>query len=192
MASDQSLHVAYGGKPLTSHAVCWWKVRTWDQGGTPSAWSAPARWTMGLLDATDWSARWIGWDGGDETEDFAVLKRASWIWYPEGTPTIGAPIGTRYFRRTIDIPGGRRVRKARWLITADNSFNAYVNGQPVGGGQSWETVEAIDVTGQLRSGANTLAVAATNAPDRNVGSRQEPRGVDRSPRGRHSKTASPC
>ena len=50
VASDQSLHVAYGGKPLTSHAVCWWKVRVWDQDGNVSAWSTPARWTMGMLD----------------------------------------------------------------------------------------------------------------------------------------------
>jgi alpha-L-rhamnosidase len=177
VASDQSLHVVYEGKPLTSHAMCWWKVRSWDQGGTPSTWSEPARWTMGLLGATDWSARWIGWDGGDETEDYAVLKRASWIWYPGGTPTIGAPIGTRYFRRTIRLPEGRRVQKARWLMTADNSFIAYINGKPVGSGQSWKAFEAIDVTDQLRSGANTLAVAATNAPDPNVGPDKNPAGL---------------
>ncbi len=177
VASDQSLHVVYGGKPLTSHAAFWWKVRAWDQGGTPSAWSGPARWTMGLLDAKDWSARWIGWDGGDETEDFAVLKRAAWIWYPGGTPTTGAPIGTRYFRRTIDIPAGRRVQRARWLMTADNSFIASVNGKPVGSGRSWKEVEAIDVTDALRPGSNTLAVAATNAPDPKVGPDKNPAGL---------------
>ena len=46
VASSQSLHVPYGGKPLASHDVCWWKVRVWDKDGTPSAWSPPARWTM--------------------------------------------------------------------------------------------------------------------------------------------------
>ena len=36
VASSQSLHVPYGGKPLTSHAECWWKVRVWDQDGNVS------------------------------------------------------------------------------------------------------------------------------------------------------------
>ena len=34
---------------------CWWKVRVWDQDGTPSAWSTPAHWTMGPLEAGDWT-----------------------------------------------------------------------------------------------------------------------------------------
>ena len=42
VASDQSLHVVYAGKPLVSHATCWWKVRVWDQDGKASDWSAPA------------------------------------------------------------------------------------------------------------------------------------------------------
>ena len=95
VASDQSLHVSYAGKPLASHATCWWMVRVWDQDSKVSGWSKPARWSMGMLDATDWSARWIGFDGGEETEvPFASLGDASWIWYPGGNSTIGAPIGT--------------------------------------------------------------------------------------------------
>src|SRR4051794_10669141 len=35
-ASSQSLHSAYAGKPLRSHAVCVWKVQVWDQAGTVS------------------------------------------------------------------------------------------------------------------------------------------------------------
>ncbi len=68
VVSDHSQHVPYAGKTLMSHATCWWKVRVWDQDGKESTWSAPARWTMGLLDPRDWSARWIGWDGGEETD----------------------------------------------------------------------------------------------------------------------------
>ena len=60
-ASDRSNGIAYAGKPLRSGEQCWWKVRVVDQAGRASAWSAPARWTMGILRATDWQgARWIG------------------------------------------------------------------------------------------------------------------------------------
>ena len=60
VVSDESAHVAYAGSALPSRQRCWWKVRTWDRAGAASAWSAPATWTMGLLQALDWQAQWIG------------------------------------------------------------------------------------------------------------------------------------
>ena len=58
-AGDDSIHVVYAGSPLASRAAAFWKVRTWDRDGHPSAWSDPASWTMGLLSPCDWQARWI-------------------------------------------------------------------------------------------------------------------------------------
>lgn len=59
VALGQSVHVAYIGVPLRSR--CYWKVRAWtDQGET--AWSTPARWSMGLLNYLDWKGCWIGPD----------------------------------------------------------------------------------------------------------------------------------
>jgi len=59
VASDQQNLVEYAGKPLTSETPCHWKVRVWDSAGQPSAWSPPARWTMGLLQPGAWTADWI-------------------------------------------------------------------------------------------------------------------------------------
>ena len=47
VSSDQSVHVVYAGKPLASGQACFWKVRLWEPGRPASAWSEPARWTMG-------------------------------------------------------------------------------------------------------------------------------------------------
>jgi hypothetical protein len=58
--SDQSINVVYQGKPLASGAICFWKIRIWDEAGRDSTWSKPAKWSMGLLAASDWTARWIG------------------------------------------------------------------------------------------------------------------------------------
>ena len=66
VASDQSIHVEYGGKPLASRMECYWKVRVWDQDGNASGWSTSALWTMGLLKPDDWQAKWIGFQA-DET-----------------------------------------------------------------------------------------------------------------------------
>ena len=57
--SDQTMHIAYAGQPLRARERVWWKVRGWDKQGQPSAWSAPAGWTMGLLQPSDWQAQWI-------------------------------------------------------------------------------------------------------------------------------------
>ena len=62
VGSDATLHVAYDGRPLGSRERCYWKVRVWDRNGRPSPWSKPATWSMGLLDAADWDARWIAFD----------------------------------------------------------------------------------------------------------------------------------
>ena len=51
VASAETAQIAYAGKTLHSRQACWWKVRVWDQDGNASAWSAPARWSMGLLRA---------------------------------------------------------------------------------------------------------------------------------------------
>jgi len=70
--SDQSVYVAYAGKPLVSKTACHWKVRVWlalsgaegDKDNKPGAWSETAKWTMGLLEPGDWQAQWIGAPAG--------------------------------------------------------------------------------------------------------------------------------
>ncbi|RYE19862.1 MAG: hypothetical protein EOP51_19050 [Sphingobacteriales bacterium] len=52
--------IKYSGKELNSRQYCYWKVRVWDENGKVSEWSKPAFWSMGLLQAADWKAQWIG------------------------------------------------------------------------------------------------------------------------------------
>ncbi len=51
--------IHYEGSALESGMQCYWKVRSWNKDGSPSEWSQPASWTVGLLKASDWSAKWI-------------------------------------------------------------------------------------------------------------------------------------
>jgi hypothetical protein len=60
VASDETIQIAYGGKKLKSSQQVFWKVRAWDGSGKVSAWSKPATWTMGVLQNSDWQAKWIG------------------------------------------------------------------------------------------------------------------------------------
>ena len=59
VAGDATHQIEYGGSEPGSRARCYWKVRSWDESGKPSEWSKPASWTTGLLQASDWSAKWI-------------------------------------------------------------------------------------------------------------------------------------
>jgi alpha-L-rhamnosidase len=162
VASDQTLQVAYAGKGLPSEQVCFWKVRVWDQDGRVSDWSAPAQWSMGLLQPDDWKGQWIG---RDEVEQQPKPVTGTWIWYPEGDPTTTAPVGTRYFRRGFNLSGASPVKSAQLIMTADNSFEVFVNGDKVGVGSSFKTIYEFDIAERLRVGLNVIAVAAGNAGD---------------------------
>ena len=161
-ATDQSVLVPYTGRPLDSGMECWWTVRVWDQDGKASSWCKPARWTMGLLHSADWQAKWIGFD---EKESSSALTGTRWIWFPEGQPAKSAPVGTRWFRREFQLPVDRAIKSARWLLAADNSFQASVNGQSAGAGGNFKTATDMNVAALLRAGRNVLAVSVSNAGD---------------------------
>ena len=59
MASEQNAHLVYGGAPLASRQRAFWKVQNFDAEGEPSPWSAVASFEIGLLQPSDWAARWI-------------------------------------------------------------------------------------------------------------------------------------
>lgn len=60
IASSNQLNVPYAGRSLRSHEILFWQVRVWDENNRASDWSAPAKFTVGTLAASEWgSARWI-------------------------------------------------------------------------------------------------------------------------------------
>ena len=167
VSSDRSVNVVYGGEELRSGRRYYWKVRVWDEEGRASGWSRPAYFEMGLLRPSDWEARWIGLER--ESEDGLNFEGVRWIWYPEeGDPASDAPEGTRYFRYSFELPSDRQISSARILITADDGYVLYVNGSRIDASpeapESWREARVVDLTDALRSGTNTLAVAATNRP----------------------------
>lgn len=61
LVSDAMTHIPYTGEPLQSRDMVTWKVRLWDEKDQLGEWSN-ASFEMGLLEESDWLAKWIGGD----------------------------------------------------------------------------------------------------------------------------------
>jgi alpha-L-rhamnosidase len=153
--SSQSVQVSYGGKPLASRSRVWWKVRVWDKAGGSSPWSEPSLWSMGLLKAEDWKAKWIGLDGNEGKPQ--GLRDAQWLWSSQTGP------GMRYFRRTIEISKDRPVTDALLFLVGTGTSTLYVNGSQTGEAKGIKDPISTDITEALRTGTNTVAVSVTSA-----------------------------
>lgn len=160
--SDETTCIIYGGKPLTSGMECFWKIRIWGGERRPSQWSKPAMWTMGLLQDSNWQAKWIGFDKLQKSDCQPLeIKEAKWIWYPDFNEAGQIKPGQRLFRRTFEI-SNENIVKARCFITADDSFQLFVNGHLAGTSRRWDSLKEIIIKDHLRKGKNTIAVSAVN------------------------------
>ena len=146
--SDQSLFVKYEGNKLASKQKVYWQVKFWDEKGLESSWSEVAHFELGLLNNSDWQAKWISVPAGQLTE---IDEHGSVLFRPQ------------YMRKQIEVPA--KVKSARLYITAKGVYEAYINGQKVGAdvmSPGWtpsnKSISTLtyDVTDLLQEGENTL------------------------------------
>ena len=104
IASSSMTHIRYEGQPLCSRDIVAWSVTLWDENGEPGEVSE-SRFELGLLDASDWTAKWIG---GDYKPD---PKRR----YPADC-----------FRK--EFASGGKVKRARLYATARGVYDVMING----------------------------------------------------------------
>jgi len=163
VASGASIQVRYAGGPLQPAKTYFWQVRTWDNQGNSSAWSAVGEWQMGLLSPTDWKgATWIAYDqlpAGRVTVLPVDGKKDTY----NGNNTL--PLLRKAFKAQ------KQPSKATLFISGLGQFEAVVNGKKVGNhflDPGWTKYDqqaqyvAFDVTGQVKSGPNALGVMLGN------------------------------
>lgn len=159
VASPRSFDVDYAGPALASRTRYFWRVRVWTGNRQASGWSRPAWFETAFLRPGQFQGDWIG---AHRTAPALSFEGASWIWHPEGDPADSVPAGTRYFRRTFDLPAGA----AELQVTADDAFTLYVNGREAARSpavaDAWRTASIVDISALLRPGVNVIAVAAVN------------------------------
>ncbi|MDR2815046.1 MAG: family 78 glycoside hydrolase catalytic domain, partial [Prevotellaceae bacterium] len=61
--SPASVMVPYKGDKLSARSLCYWRVRIWNEKGEASAWTAIARFGVGLLSKSDMQGSFIGLTG---------------------------------------------------------------------------------------------------------------------------------
>jgi alpha-L-rhamnosidase len=141
--SDQSLYIIYGGPALESAQKYSWQVRIWDNSGKSSEWSAPARWQMGLLNTSDWKAKWIS------------------PGYTEDTVIRASPL----LRKTFQTK--KQIQSATAFITSLGLYEGFINGKRIGDAYltpGWTNYakriqyQQYDVTPLLSQGNNALGV----------------------------------
>jgi len=166
--SRQSIFIAYKGKALHPAETYFWRVRVWDKNGRPSAWSEVQQFTTGIFDRKDWTnAEWIGY------QEMADSMRV--------VPGVHAPLVNRLadkcmqrsivpqFRKEFAVH--KKVKRALLFITGLGQYECHLNGQKQGDAflsPGWTYYDKrvlyneYDITRQLISGTNAIAVIAGN------------------------------
>ncbi len=138
--TSRMTHIPYRGK-LASRTRVEWKVRLWDENGTEGDWSEPTIFEMGLLNRSDWLARWI-------TGDYTVNRKQR---YPVDCFRKGFKAG--------------KAKKARLYAAACGLYEGRLNGARIGefvlapGHTDYRKrvqYQTYDVTDLLRDGENEL------------------------------------
>jgi alpha-L-rhamnosidase len=138
------MRAEYAGRALRSRERVEWTIVLWDENDAPGGESS-AFFEMGLLNAADWSAKWI-------SADLDIDKK---LHYP-----------VDYFKK--DFSAKQPVTRARLYITACGLYEATLNGAKVGdaeltpGYTDYEKriqYQVFDVTDSLKAGENTLEIA---------------------------------
>lgn len=143
VVESSSMLAKYSGPALESRSALCWRVRLRDENGDWGEWSDTASFELGLLSASDWSAKWI-------TGGYKAGKKHR---YPVDC-----------FRRRF---AAGEIKRARLYITACGLYEARINGEKAGGFvlapgitdyRKRVQYQTYDVTALLREGENELTV----------------------------------
>lgn len=148
VASGATVNIEYRGKPLASRQRCFWKVEVWDKEGHP-AWSAPASWSLGLIQPGDWKAQYVS------------FRDTTPVW--KDTTTLFLP-PAHQLRKDFSV--AKTVKRATVYATALGIYELCLNGRRVGDAwfaPGWTDYHqrayywTHDVTPLVQRGSNTLS-----------------------------------
>ncbi len=161
-----SLNIRYAGPAVDPSTRYFWQVKVWGAAGKPYAESKTGWWETGLLKQDAWRAQWIGY----ETPEEAAVRHApaAWIVNPDAK-ALAAEKGTEErFAYRASVVLDKPVRNAALYATAQDTVSAWVNGERVLAAgplppykqMPWKKFVRAEVSGELKAGANSIAIEA--------------------------------
>lgn len=138
--SDQNVNVVYAGKSLESGMECFWKVKVWDVSGRESDWSEIEKFSIGLLNPSDWQGKWIYKDDQSKTDHNWYRKTFELADTPERAMVYVGSLG--YHELYVN---GKKVTD--WIM---NPASSYLKKRVL--------YLTYDVTDRLKKGKNVIAI----------------------------------
>ncbi len=141
--SDETIQIPYAGLALKSFQRVFWKVRALDKDEKVSGWSKPETWTMGVLNDSDWQAKWIG--------------------------AADTNIPSLQLRREFTVKPG--LKRALANVCGLGQYELTLNGQKVGDdflSPGWSRYDKTclydtrDITADLKKGKNAVGIELGN------------------------------
>lgn len=98
----------------------------------------------------------------DQVDEDLRQWSGEWIWGASASNGGIPPAGeTLAIRRVIEVPSGLVAAAA--LVTCDNSYKLFLNGEQVASGDNWSDPNGLSIHSYMKEGKNELVVIATNA-----------------------------
>jgi alpha-L-rhamnosidase len=145
--SSETAQIIYAGKPLKPGQHAYWQVKVWD-GSDAANLSNTSEWSK-ALEEKDWNAEWIGLKGVEPiVGEFPKDPR----WLEPADPSASKAT----FRTSFDLK--TPPEHLRLMVATQGDFSLWVNGRNVMGGKAETGPQALDVSGYLVAGANSVAV----------------------------------
>ncbi len=145
--------IVYGGDALKSRTEYYFAVQVWDE-KCESVWSGVSKFETGILDDSEWTAKWIGVTDGDTVPCDIDLKGANWIWLKRDTGS------TTYFRYHFGIDENKEVDEVLLAATMDDYGYLYVNAESVLNvnkeTNAWKTGRVVNITRCVQKGDNVF------------------------------------
>jgi len=162
--SDQSVGIAYHGAPLVASTRYYWQLKAWDKDGKAYPASEISWWETGLLGQENWHGKWIGYQTWEESGVRAA--DAAWVTTADGGELARVKADEEHIAYRLPFNLDGTAQHAVLFVTGEDVASAWVNGAQVTQGEPlppwkqlpWKKYKQIDVTKQLKSGANLLAV----------------------------------
>ncbi len=151
-AAGADINVSYQGRPLISGRKYYWKIKSFTNKGVFES-DTIAYWTMGLLQAADWKAKWIGYDKASPWDSITQWSRLS----------------ARYLRK--EFASVKKIQRATVYIAGLGLYELYINGKKAGDAvltpaptdyRKRVLYNSYDVTADIHTGNNAIAVVLGN------------------------------